>query len=315
MAWVKSVTRFRQLEFRQPGFRQLGLLAVLMAALPLFFVGGPDWVSPPLFRAAWSLGHIPFFALLLVWVQSYRSLTRPVHWLWVTLAVVVLSLVIELIQSQVGRDANWQDGLRNLIGAWLGLFWCQPGRPLVWGGRVIATGLLLWQLSGLGSELLNHHHRVQQFPVLSDFESARDLSRWTGNIERVSEPVAQGRYSLAIELGTGRYSGVGMEALPGDWQSYQTLHFSLYNPDNDELALTLRINDVPHDRGDGLYNDRFNHRFLVQPGWNHYRIELDKVRLAPEDRPMNMARIRRLGIFATRLPEERRVYLDSVRLE
>lgn len=291
------------------------LLVPLFVAVPLFFVGGPDWVSPPLYRSAWSLGHIPFFALLLVWVQSHYPLPRPTHWLWVTLVVTVLSLAIELIQSQVGRDANWQDGLRNLIGAWLGLFWFNSGRPLVWCGRVIATGLLLWQLSAPGNELLNHIHRQQQFPVLSDFERTRDLKAWSGEVKRVTGPVAQGDYSLALHLGTEHYSGAGLNALPGDWRAYRALRFSLYNPGDDELLLTLRINDQAHDRGEGLYDDRFNHWLQLQPGWNHYRIDLEQVRLAPEDRRMDMERIQRLGIFATRLPEARIVYLDALRLE
>jgi len=292
-----------------------GVGALLLCIAPFFFIGGPDWVSPPLYRALWGAGHMLFFALFALWLHSYWSLHRPSRWLWLTLGVVGLSLFIEITQSFIGRDGNWRDGLSNLAGTWFALFWLQPAGRRVWLLRLAATALLLWHLQSVGQAALNLMHRMQHFPVLSDFEHRRDLNQWRGDIERVREPVVQGDYSLAVQLGTEPFSGVGLDLLLGDWRHYQILRFSLYNPDDDELPMTLRINDQQHDRHDNRYVNRFNHRLLVQPGWNHFRIDLDDVRLAPEDRDMDMARVQRLGIFATNLPESRTVYLDAMYLE
>lgn len=290
-------------------------LLLLLPAFPLFFIGGPDWVSPPIYGVAWSQGHMVFFGLLLFWVQAVVPLKTLVRWLAVTLMVVLLSLAIEAIQSQVGREANWQDGLRNLIGAWFGLFWGQRATRAIWLGRLGATVLLLWQLSGLAQSGFNHWQRLERFPILSDFETERQLLDWGGNIKRVREPVAQGKFSLALQLGTERYSGGGLDHLVGDWRGYDYLSLELYHSGAEPLPLTLRINDTQHDRGEGLFEDRFNQRLWAQPGWNNYRIALENVRSAPESRPMNMASIQRLGIFATQLPEPQTVYLDNVRLE
>lgn len=290
-------------------------MLLLVAAFPLFFVGGPDWVSPPFYRAAWSQGHMVFFALLLFWLQALVPLKTPPRWLAISLLVILLSLAIEAIQSQVGREANWQDGLRNLIGAWFGLFWGQRANRWVWLGRLGAAVLLLWQLNGLVQTGINHWQRQESFPVLSDFESRHQLLNWGGNIERVKEPVAQGEFSLALHLGTERYSGGGLDHLVGDWRGYDYLSFELYHPGVEPLPLTLRINDTRHDRNDGRYEDRFNQRLWAQPGWNSYRIPLEDVRNAPEGRSMNMASIQRLGIFATELPEAQTIYLDWLRLE
>lgn len=294
--------------------RGWALLPLLLAA-PLFFVGGPDWVSPLLYRVAWSQGHMVFFALLIFWVQGFMQLKTPARWLALTLLVILLSLAIEAIQSQVGRQANWQDGLRNLIGAWLGLFWGQSASRRVWLGRLGASLLLLAQLNGLVQVGLNHWQRLERFPLLSDVESERQLADWSGNIERVSEPVAQGEFSLALHLGTERYSGGGLDNVEGDWRGYNYLSFELYHSGKEPLPLTLRINDSQHDRGDGRYEDRFNQRLWAQPGWNRYRIPLEKVQSAPEGRSMNMASIQRLGIFATQLSEPQTIYLDNLRLE
>lgn len=290
-------------------------LLPLLAAFPLFFVGGPDWVSPPLYGMAWSKGHLVFFALLLFWVQAFVSLKTPLRWLGVTLLVVLLSLLIEAIQAQVGRQATWQDGLRNLIGAWLGLFWGQSASRCIWLGRLGATLLLLWQLHGLVQVAIDHWQRLERFPVLSDFESRRQLADWGGNIEQVQDPVAQGKFSLALHLGTERYSGGGLNNLVGDWRGYDYLRFELYHPGDEALPLTLRINDTQHDRSEGLFEDRFNQRLWAQPGWNSYRIALEDVRNAPKGRSMNLASIQRLGIFSTQLSKSHTIYLDSVRLE
>lgn len=256
-----------------------------------------------------------FFGLLLFWVQGLVSLKTLARWLAVTILVVLLSLAIEAIQSQVGRQANWQDGLRNLIGAWFGLFWGQSASRAVWLGRLGASLLLLWQLSGLAQTGFGHWQRLERFPVLSDFETKRQLLEWGGNIERVKEPVAQGNFSLALYLGTEHYSGGGLDHLVGDWSGYDSLSFELYHPGEEPLKLTLRINDTQHDRSDGRYDDRFNQRLWAQPGWNSYRIALVEVKRAPEGRPMNMSSIQRLGIFATQLPEAQTIYLDNLRLE
>lgn len=307
MAWAKFVIKPR------PWW----LPALVLVAVPLFFIGGPDWVSPPLYRVGWSLGHILFFALLVIWLHNHWPLDGPGCWLALSLGVVALSVVIEVIQSQVGREPSWQDGLRNLIGAWLGLFWRLPGRPLVWLLRVFVSGLLLWQLYPLGQASLDVWHRWQQFPVLSDFESPRDLSSWKGDVRRVAEPVVQGRHSLAFSVGDPsgqqRFTGIELAPLMVDWRGYAWLTFSLYS--KRALAMTLRINDGYHDLHTNRYDDRFNGRLYLEPGWNHIRIALEEVRTAPARRTMNMADIQRLLIFSSKVSEPQTLYLDNLRLE
>ncbi|WP_341937907.1 hypothetical protein [Marinimicrobium sp. C2-29] len=293
------------------------LLLPLLVAVPLFFIGGPDWVSPPVYRTAWSQGHMVFFALFIVWLGHWIRLDTPRRWLFLSLAVFFSSLVIEAIQSQVGRDASWNDVMRNLIGTWFGLFWGLRPDWRVWTGRFLSSLLLLWQLAGLGSELLSHYHRVQQFPVLSDFEHQRDLASWSGGLKRVTEPVAQGEYSLAIPLGDPsgerRYTGASLNHLVSDWRGYQWLAFSLHT--EQPLVMTLRINDHRHDRHSNRYDDRLNKRLELAPGWNHYRISLAEVREAPAGRDMNLAGIGRLLLFATNISEKQTIHLDHLRLE
>src|SRR5690625_6572684 len=57
--------------------RRFWLLAPLLVAFPLFFIGGPQWQAPPLYRELWSQGHMVFFALLSVWLTSVVPMHRP----------------------------------------------------------------------------------------------------------------------------------------------------------------------------------------------------------------------------------------------
>jgi VanZ family protein len=295
--------------------RRLWLLVPLFVAFPLFFVGGPEWVAPRLYRELWSQGHMVFFAVLSLWLTSVVSMHSPRRWLVLSLLVLIAGVIIEGIQSKIGRTASWEDVLRNLIGLWLGLFWSLPADRRVWLGRGLASALLLWQLAGLASHAAMHFHRIQQFPVLSDFEGARDLDAWSGQVERVNEPVREGRFSLAVHLGTQRFSGVRSYTLRRDWRGYRELVFELYNPLDDELTINLRINDRQHEQAGRRFADRFNRQLNVSPGWNQFRISLEDVRQAPEGRAMNMAEIQQVQLFVHALEQPRTVYLDYIRLE
>lgn len=302
---------------RSPRVLRSGCLLLLLAIAPFFFLGGPDWASPRLYRALWSAGHYLFFALLTAWVMTYRPLHRVRDWLLLTLVVILLSLVIELVQGMVGRNANWRDGLSNLVGAWFALFWLQPARPMVWLGRALATVLLVWQLLPLGQTLINSVYQAQRFPVLADFESPREMQFWSGG-ERVSAPSVQGHYSLAFHVGhpdieRHHYTGVTLHTLAGDWRGYEMLAFELHA--EREVTLTLRINDRHHDRYANEYDDRFNQRLTLEPGWNAIRIPLEQVRSAPRERRMNMQEVQRLLLFTAGLAEPHRLHLDHLRLE
>ncbi|ROQ18440.1 hypothetical protein EDC38_2666 [Marinimicrobium koreense] len=294
------------------------LLIPVLIASPLFFIGGPDWLSAPVIREAWEQGHWVFFACLMFWWQGRWPLRAPHQWLALTLVVVVLSALIEGLQTLVDRQASWLDILLNVVGTWIGLFWGQPATRWVWSGRVIATVLVLWQLQSVLVLGMAEYRQYRQFPVLSDFESRWDVPFWEGNVQRVRQPVAQGEYSLAVRListDKNPYAGTHLSRLVDDWRGYQALSLSIFNPGDDSLRMTLRINDATHDRNEGLFSDRYNGRLEVASGWNHYRIPLEDIATAPETRRMNLARMIRLLIFTSGVTEPRWIYLDNLRLE
>ncbi|ACE86370.1 hypothetical protein [Cellvibrio japonicus] len=300
--------------------RQLlvGLLVVLVSATPLFFIGGPDGVSPPLYQALWDCGHILFFAflgaaihLLLSLRQSALTLPLVVGW---SLAVLFAGGLIELAQGYVGRNADWQDVFNNLVGLWLGMAWIRPER-VHWRWRLPVLLLMIPSLMPVVVSALVQWQQARTFPLLAGFESSLELQRINGRVEISPEHFIQGEHALKVSLGGTGYSGAHVKLFQGDWSVYAVLAMELYNPGATPLSMTLRISDRQHERGEQAYNDRFNRSLVLLPGWNRIRIPVKDIRKAPAKRQMNLGEIHRIGIFATRLPAPAVVYWDNLRLE
>lgn len=291
------------------------LLFLVLITSPLFFIGGPDWLSPPLYRACWNLGHIAFFAVslhLVCRLWPVRSWLAALLWL---LLVFVGGMLIEWLQTKVGREASWLDVGNNLLGAGLGLFWSMTARPWVWLARAALTMLLAWPLISVARIALVQWESAQQFPLLAGFEQERELIRWDGLVERVEQAATQGNYALQMTFGTRRYSGVSLNWFLGDWRGYKALSFDVFNPHDDNLPLMIRIHDLAHDLGDMAYDDRFNRHLVIAPGANRIRIDLAEVQKAPESRQMALHQLRAIGFFTVQLPQPRQIYLDNLRLE
>lgn len=293
------------------------ILVALLGIAPLFFIGGPDWASSPLVKAAWNLGHILFFGLAV-------ALVRPRRWLqgwrlWLTVSVIVLGLgvAIELVQDAGSRELDSHDLLRNLIGAWAALAWQKPSaKPLGhWLLRGLTTLLVMAEL-GLVTEVAIQQVGIErQMPQLYDFSSHDPSDYWSGNAYASDRHVSGGEQSLALNLDPGAYSGVWLENLAWDWRGYESLSLTFHNPEQTPVRLTLRVNDVAHDRGDNAHYDRFNHTLTIRPGRHEFSFALQQIAQAPRDRTMDMARVRRLGLFASGLEESRTVYLLGLTLE
>lgn len=295
------------------------LCLILLVMAPFFFIGGLDWTASPFERALWNSGHGFFFFCFALTVLLTDRWQGRQAWLMISLMVAVVGLGIEVVQSRVGRIFDWHDVLLNLIGAWLALvFWPSARwRPApLWGVMVILVALLAGRealhLSRLGVE----EWRLQtQQPLVFDQSRPENLRYWQGNIGWTDEQEGHYAQPLRLDLTHRRlYSGVSISRLPRDWRDYEQLQFRLYNPHPDDWPMTLRINDRAHDRGQQRFNDRYNVRLPLAPGWNEFTLALEEVKQAPANREMDLGHIQRLGLFATGLESPRYVLLDDLRL-
>ncbi len=299
---------------------------ILLACTPLFFWGGPGYYSSRSFQAAWDLGHILFFLLVTFCLNDIRKEKEAgseiVYFLAVFLFVFCTGLLIETLQMLgSNRSPGLDDMLRNQLGCLAAfafsnrsaLFAHQPARRLFRGGVVALLIVAAWPLS---RALIDEFLAARQFPVLADFETPFERFRWV-NIDQLqveNEEVRHGRRSVRVQLSTNKYSGVALFHFPGDWRGYRTLHWSVFNPQDNPLPINCRIHDVHHKQNAMEFSDRFNQQFLLDSGWNDLVVPLEKVRAAPKGREMDMARIEGFGLFVIQQPRAQAIYLDYVYL-
>jgi len=226
-----------------------------------------------------------------------------------------------MFQYGSSRTPDPGDMVRNLIGSCLALFFWAPSRRTISDKKLRILQLLsvlmfMVGLLPLSIALTDEWTAQKQFPVLSNFETPFEKYRWDGEaVHSIDHRIAyHGKSSLKVQLDTTEYSGVGLKYFPRDWQNYEALIFSVYNPASKPIKLTCRVHDRRHTQGPQRYSDRFNKSYVLDNGWNTIKINLEEISNAPKTRQMNISQIYNLGIFAVQLPEPRIVFIDNVRL-
>jgi hypothetical protein len=300
------------------------LLATLLA-VPLFFVSlGQD----PTGHLVHLNGpaHVVFFAVLAGTLARLGPLDRMSFPRQIVLIMAILFVVggaIELIQPHFGRNARWRDLGFDLIGGLAGLLFTAPGRHAI--GRVLlragqstavalALAVVAISLGPPAMELWDEHQARRQFPVIADFETRFEESRWSGGT--IEQGFARnGNASLRVVLGSEQYSGATLRRRIGDWEGYSALELSIHNPGPVVLTMNIVILDEEHRVRGSSREDRFVRRVQLEQGWNDLRIPLEEIENAPEGRTMDLSRIRELSIRATaRFEGERVIHVDRVRL-
>jgi VanZ family protein len=296
----------------------LGLLLISS----LFFIGGPDASSPLVFFYLWDLGHVVFFFSLVLCIHLIRPLAFWQDWLLILVAVLLLGIAIELVQKHIGRNASWDDVLYNLYGVFLGLGLSGgsiSNKFLLTAIRCLSVALLvpaLWMTSYVAYSDLRMRG---QFPVINNFENDYELRQVVriGRSVREQSPAfaTNGNYSLAVNLGTEKYSGIKWIGRYGGWDNYSRFAIDIYNAGDSPFDLVIKIADLQHDSGENLITDRFNRSVTLAPGHNSIHINLGEIHAAPAGRAMQMNKINCLEIFTVSLDAPRVIYVDYVRLE
>lgn len=301
---------------------------LLVIGLPFFFVGGPGFYSARSSVHLWDLGHILYFGLFTLWLTGLASdwqtaLSRGRRLALLVLLPFVAGLIIECLQFAVnGRRPGMDDLFRNTLGILLVLvFQCWPlqeSRQRLCLGVLRAASLVLLccALWPLFRSVRDEDRAWREFPVLADFESKGELSRWyhANQLRQEKSIVRHGSCSARVQLSTARISGVTLLHFPHDWHGYRWLRFSVYNPLNGPLELNCRLDDSRHRRTHGPYSDRFNTQLVLRPGWNDLAIDLEEAEKAPKGRRMDMSHIAGFSLFVVQQKAPLALFLDHVRL-
>jgi VanZ family protein len=302
------------------------LLSIIILCFILLFFGGPNYYSSRSYQHAWDLGHILFFFLLtLLFLKrsgKFSNLPFFRQFLYTSILVTMVSILLEYAQTFFNRSAEYGDMERNLIGSWTALvFFSTAINKFVKSIKILLRSsvliLICFELLPVGVSLADEFQAKQQFPLLSDFETAFEKSRWEEIASEISinnEIFREGNHSLKIVLSSKKYSGVALHYFPKNWVGYKTLSFYIFNPMQDTLLINCRIHDEQHIRNGQDYYDRFNTVFHIPNGWSRLEIPLERVINGPRGRQIDIKNIGGFGIFVMDLPEPRIIYLDEIKL-
>jgi hypothetical protein len=290
-------------------------LAVIAALLSLLLFVRVDGNSAWL-RVALDGSHVPIFAgvamLLAAILKQRQASTRdgPRYLLAFALALG-LGALIECVQSLTGRPASAFDMASNAAGAAIGIGLLAlhegAGRRSLSGrarwvlGCAAIAGLVFaaWQPLEASRAYLN---RAQRFPVIAAFDGPRDLYFVTTqgiSAHLVPLPAgwagSSGEHALRIRYDAHRPPAVQITEPRPDWAGFRALTLDVTNSADVDLHLVLRILDADHDWSP---EDRLNLPLTVSAATRStIRIPLQTVRLAPQDRPMDLTRIANVMIF------------------
>lgn len=302
-----------------------GLVAVIGVLIVLLFVGGPDSQDRRLYQAFWDLGHVPLFALLTFVACRLPVFARsPVPGLLVacTLLTLVAGFAIEWAQPLMGRSFEYADVLSDLLGSYIGLSLYLAMKPsLTLAGRsglyVLMVLLALVSLKPMAFALADEYVMREEFPILADFETPFELSRWENNLAQLQITHEQARYgekSMRVDFTPGEYPDITLLDFPGNWRDFKSIRFSVFSTLPASIQMELKIYDDQHAASGYKYADRFNRELIINPGWNDIEVRMEDVWEAPHERRMELENIAGLSLFIEQLEQPAVFYFDALRL-
>ena len=281
-------------------FLVIGLVAVCGLFLP--FATTNLW-----WREALNSGHTVLFffiSFVLYFLFSARPffLNGVITFLAVLVVGMSLGVVIEILQGLLQREASMDDLYRNFFGIVSGLSFAVLTQQKVLRNKMLAAIFSLsFLLLGMGSLLQISWHYMQRdkiFPFITAFDE-----KWFTRFLRFNHTellgvatsvTSDGKKLYKIRFDSGKYPGIGVVEPEKDWSAYHKLRFQVFSDNATNVKLVLRVYDEKHNKN---YNDRFNQRFIIQPGLNEIIVNLTQIRNAPVDRKLDLTSISNVQLF------------------
>jgi hypothetical protein len=284
-----------------------------------------------------NAGHAPLFGVVAVialilsanWLGTQFNHHFD-HYVSSLFICAVLGVVTEVIQGQIGRDADPYDVLRDVVGAGSFLLLAGTIDPAYKSRAIISRMLSRYGLRLLavlflagtsGSAIIwgaAYVERDVRFPVICDYGSYLSslfLAPEYASIDAVNPPPGwtgpPGYKVCKITFDMSTYPGLTINEPYPDWTGYSRLSFDVYSALKASAELSIRVHDIRHN---WELTDRFTRTVRIAPGMNRISIPLADIQNAPVGRQMDMKAIRQIIIFAASPPEPFSLYLGPLRL-
>jgi len=299
------------------------------AFLFVFLFPFPSGGNKFFWKHVFDAGHFSlFFALTIGLFFLLASRTKNGNRILRSLLLsVAIAVAIEIIQPLTGRSGSFIDIFNGSLGSLSASYGLAVFKRLGFFSAtlrclpvsILAQAVVLLPSFEAWTAL---QWRDQLFPQLGVFEQEQSLQFWRSMNSKNNPTPAKRRLvrleaeelttALWIETFGNTWSGVYYDGGAQDWSSYSSLVVQTYNPQQEEIELSIRIDDT----GDCTkYADRYNRSFLIKPGLHHNRFSLDEIRKGPKSRELDLSEIRFLYLFRDKKAPTSTFALQSVYLE
>jgi hypothetical protein len=316
-----------------PGAR----LAVLYGAMVLFLLAvfGLEKPKGLLEETLHGLREVFFFGFAGLVILELTALIgrrwirkRSLYYAVAVVAVLGLVVGYEMLVA-ADPDSPWR-GTRSFIAAFAFLAlsaamdrglkrehaWIRgwPRRTL----GIVATLVVVAVLNPLIPILVAYAGRAGAFPVVVDLASPwqepfielDDAELFVGKGPEVWARRAGRRVAVLMFDGTPG-GGVTVEEPFKDWSGFAVMGLHLYSTAERPLRMILRLDDRTREPP---AEERVEYPLLVVPGANDFYIPLEDLARTPSGRAMNMATVRRVGLYLGESAEPLRIYLHRIRI-
>jgi hypothetical protein len=300
-------------------YRQSLLTGLCLAFLVVLFSSLPNrgLVYPQLINS----GHaFVFFCanlfLLRLLLGSFGSLK---HITLISLFSISFGLFIEFVQPYFGRDKSSLDFSYDILGVlFSALFFSQKGRYKT-KTRLFLLIIFISLSSLIPFLKLSLWWKVNQSPVLLNFERF-----WEDQIFSLDKDVSLQKVKASKYFNTkghaGKlvinskeiYAGFSLNHAKSDWRNYSSLSWDIVLLYDQPISINLRIHDSIHNQE---YNDRFNKKLTVLPGYNTFKVAISDIEAAPESRKMKMNKISNIKFFLKQAKANTTLYIDNIQLQ
>jgi VanZ family protein len=305
------------------------LLAVAALLTPIPFRGRAavatgDLVHAPLF------GSLTLGILLVchrIWPVRRVSAAMATRCLLVALSVFALGVLIEFAQSNFGRNGNLADAVNNGLGIFAATlcYWGWQLQRSRLSSRAsprafyAAAGMLLALAWWSPVTMFADARRVQQeFPTLASFESRIQLSRfYYRECEATisNKDVTEGQHSMEVLYQATPYPAATLVEMESDWSQLKTLEVDVTldasYPDAD-VQLMIKVIDRLHQTD---HTDTYRGQWTITRGQTqHIRISREEILQGPDDRQLDLTKIKYLDLMLLDPVAETKVRFDNLRL-
>jgi hypothetical protein len=270
-----------------------------------------------------EFAHVPLFFLVTLGLSAVFPAGEE-DGFWTRLRVLlrilgftlILGGLVELAQPHWGGMREGEDLIRDTAGACaavLALLSWRPQVPRLARRGLQGTAALIFILYFLpvAAALLDESRARRQFPVLADFETPYQITRFASHRCDLQVVPAGAGNALRARFLPNQYPRLSLRYGPRDWRGYRALAFTCINPAEEPFYLIVRIDDIHHDNRPA---DRYILRLHLDPGRHEIEVPLEAVEAAPDLRPMDLAALDDLTLYGYELRRPQELLFDDFRL-